>query len=660
MLTSGPRPLSLVKAFIIASPICVSQGFTTSYFTALNFSRRIHPSRCPDRGFIETSAVHPTITYSSSRASIDTESTNLHTARTTLANGAVPVQETLIKSIKGTPPSERSESAHLDLIGEEFGLASEQGTSVEDLDINGSSLKDAVTNIQTMPLEGSSVDEKLLNLHSPESSTVSQDMPSATTSRRPLGKRDKAMLSKLRKNMLNAAQRGHVYDAINYYSEFTKLTRTDLEIADILIQALCWRTLQAPPRPHITQALQVYKDLIEAERQYTNNAGGFFNGQKAPSIKMQEAYTRIYNALLRGLSAPPPVKGSPRNLDPELQEQYSKTSMELLADMEARGLSPDNRTISSILLLRFRSANNHEEAFAHYRTFLNKLETTATRVLTAACDKPNPQSALPAEPPVLDLAGYRMVLNAFGKLSYPDAPVTPAHLWFAIAKDMGSRGYAVTVRDYTLFLGGIVAQKMKMSPLAIQRAAIGLPASGGEVDQVKAIIASVKYLHKQITLDPQITPDTNLLNTLMNAYQHLGAFDDALRVFNAIWTSGRMDNATPVIIFDACGHGKRSREAVFIWCMLVESGYQFDKQTLDTWVECLCRLGDIDAACKFVCVYMGRENAGYSSKGDTRPDFQTCLILLKLSWTVGRNQEVKDKIRAHLPHIWSRLAAHYT
>jgi len=145
----------------------------------------------------------------------------------------------------------------------------------------------------------------------------------------------------------------------------------------------------------------------------------------------------------------------------------------------------------------------------------------------------------------------------------------------------------------------------------------------------------------------------------MNSYQHLGEFDDALRVFNAAWLSGRSDNVTPIIMFDACGHAGREDVATELWCMLVANGWEFDKRTLDTWVECLCRLGNVEAACRFVCVYMGRESSGYLGKGDTRPDVQTCLILLKLSWVNGQNVEVKKRIQAHLPHLWNKLASHY-
>ena len=255
--------------------------------------------------------------------------------------------------------------------------------------------------------------------------------------------------------------------------------------------------------------------------------------------------------------------------------------------------------------------------------------------------------------PILDRTGYRAVLNAFGKLSFPNAPVAPASLWFSIADDMRKRGYGLTAQDYTIFLGTILDQKT--TPLALQRSALGIPSLEGEEHRMKTMYASVKHLHKKLIIDSDISPDAQLLNTLMNVYQHLGAFDDTLRIFNSAWLSGRMDHVTPIIIFDACGHAGRRHVASTIWCMLVARAWEFDKRTLDTWVECLCRSGNVEAACRFVCVYMGREKAGYLSKGDTRPDMQTCLILLKLSWVTNQNTDVKERIRTHLPHIWDRL-----
>ncbi|KIJ38423.1 hypothetical protein M422DRAFT_258790 [Sphaerobolus stellatus SS14] len=112
-------------------------------------------------------------------------------------------------------------------------------------------------------------------------------------------------------------------------------------------------------------------------------------------------------------------------------------------------------------------------------------------------------------------------------------------------------------------------------------------------------------------------------------------------------------------MFDGCGHRKQDSAAFVIWTMLVQRGWKFEKDTLDTWVECLCRLGHIDIATNFVCTYMGTDKAGYLSEGNTTPDIDTCTLLLKMAYTLGQNLEVKEKIRQFLPKIWSQIESRY-
>ena len=503
-----------------------------------------------------------------------------------------------------------------------------------------------------------STNDEFLDLQTDTPSIRAQDKTSATKGRQVSSNRNNPAVLKIRSELLKAAQVGDLHNAYKHYLEFTRLGKLDAEVADVLIRALCWGTLHAPSHLRISQALQICGRLIETEKQVADDAKGFFESGNPPSIEEQNIFTRIYNTLLRALSASLSVTSSSREVSPKLLAQYVKASMEILSAMKARGLVPDSRTACSILLLRFRSATSHEEAFEFYNSLVTELEAAHGRGSTTLNSPLDSKSQRPISgTSLLDLRGYRKVLNAFAKLSFPTVPVAPGPLWFAIAQDMRARGHVVTVEDYTIYLGVILAQTT--SPFTLQRTAIGL-ASRDEEARMEAMMACVKHVHKRLAIDVTLDPDPTLMNTLMNVYQYLGAFDMALKVFNMMWLSGRMDNVTPVIIFDACGHAKRSHEATMIWYKLVEKGWQFDKRTLDTWVECLCRLGNVEAACKFVCMYMGRDKAGYSSKGDTRPDVQTCLILLKLSWAVGQNLDVKEKIRTHLPNIWNKLTSHYT
>lgn len=170
---------------------------------------------------------------------------------------------------------------------------------------------------------------------------------------------------------------------------------------------------------------------------------------------------------------------------------------------------------------------------------------------------------------------------------------------------------------------------------------------------------SVKALHRHLCLDTSFTPNSQVLNVFINAYQRLGMFNDALKVFNVAWLSGRMDDVVVTVMFDACGHNKRRDVAYLVWAMLVRNGWEFDRYTLNAWVECLCRLGQVDMATNFVCHHMGRETGGYKGLGNTNPDESTCTLLLKFAWNVGQYLEVKQMLRTYLPDIWPKLSRKY-
>ncbi|KAF8528085.1 hypothetical protein BU17DRAFT_61403 [Hysterangium stoloniferum] len=427
--------------------------------------------------------------------------------------------------------------------------------------------------------------------------------------------------------------------ALLAYKEYVKLPgipRPDIELADALITILCQGSVRSPSKAHVLQAVQVYEDFVKP-------SAGSFEGQEA------KEYARLCNILIRALTGIP-AKSIVEN-DLASEERCATETKRLLSDMKSLGIWPDERTICSTILHRFRVAGSHKEALTCYISFTSELEAMIPQARRDVQLKQLPWQ----KTPVLSRSTCKAVLNAFGELSFPSSPVTPARMWFSMLSDMCSRSFAVGVADYTRYLGNILSKKV--SPLALHWDAIGVESPDGEEKRIKSMYASVKYLHRKLAIDINIVPDAILLNTLMNAYQHLGAFDDAVKVFNTIWVTDRANSVTPIIAFDACGYARRSHEAAIIWGMFVRRGWKFDKKALDTWVECLCRLGEVDTACKFVCLTMGKDNAGYDSHGSTLPDEHTCAILLKLSWTVGQSADVKDKIRVYLPHVWRNISA---
>lgn len=452
---------------------------------------------------------------------------------------------------------------------------------------------------------------------------------------------------KLRRNLLKIAQTPNPVNTIRSYNAYISLPgsrRFDIELGSALIRGLCRNTLKAPSRRNVLHAVKMYKDLLASG--LGSSSPSFFTPSSRDELKIDPAkeLKHVYYMLLRNLTAPPTTYSSGAEAV-ETQERCSEDMRYLLNEMKIRGITPDSRLISPIMLLQWRSTGSHDEALQFYISFISDIESS------------RPSSDAGTKVQLMDLGSFRSILNSFGQLSFQNAPITPARLWHVLLSHICARGYISTSKDYALYINSLVSKNI--SPLALRYVSLGMDPPEEEENMVKSMYDSLKYLFRQITIDIHITPDAVLFNTLMDAFQRVGAFDDALQVLNLSWLTGQVDNVTPIIMFDACGHAKRPVDAYLIWNMLVRRRWKFDKRTLDTWVECLCRLGYVDQACKFVCLYMGKEHGEYETVEDTNPDINTCLILLKFSWNFGQSLEVRERIKSHLPHIWKELSARY-
>ncbi|GJJ09605.1 hypothetical protein Clacol_003828 [Clathrus columnatus] len=452
-------------------------------------------------------------------------------------------------------------------------------------------------------------------------------------------------IEKHRRSLLKMAETPNTVNTMrsfNAYIDLPGARRLDIELGSALVRGLCRNVLKAASKRNVFQAVKAYRDLL-ATNLDPNTPSFFSHSSEQMKIDPTKEWKYIFYTLLRNLTAQSPASSS-RAEALETQERCVADMLFLLTEMKNRSVPLDPRLIAPIVLLRWRSIGSHKDAFQYYTSFIAEIEPSTS-----------PDAAMNSD--IMDISSFRSILNTFGQLSFPSAPVTPARLWCALLSHMRARGYTPTNKDYTLYLSNIISKRV--SPLSLRYTTLGMDPPEEEEILIKSMHDSLKFLHRQITIDINFTPDAMLLNNLMNGFQRVGAFDDALKVFNLSWLTGKIDIVTPNIMFDACGHAKRPFEAYVIWNMLIRRGWKFDKRTLDTWVECLCRLGYVDQACSFVCLYMGKDHGKYETIGDTKPDVNTCLIVLKLSWNVGQSLQVKEKLKSHLPHIWNELSAKY-
>jgi len=67
------------------------------------------------------------------------------------------------------------------------------------------------------------------------------------------------------------------------------------------------------------------------------------------------------------------------------------------------------------------------------------------------------------------------------------------------------------------------------------------------------------------------------------------------------------------------------------------------------WLECLCRLGQLQEALKSLCLEMGK------GEDDVEPDEDCIRILFKFARQEGMVAEVHTRVQRYLPTLWKRL-----
>lgn len=243
-----------------------------------------------------------------------------------------------------------------------------------------------------------------------------------------------------------------------------------------------------------------------------------------------------------------------------------------------------------------RSATTHEDAFAMYR---------AAASLRA-----------------FDRHAFEQLLHFFCRNHQRDGPAPPEHP-LAVLGDMRAAGFFPSAQTYTVLL-----DYYAKTP-------------GSAPDSVRAV-------HELIKRDHAVKIDLILINTLMNAYNRVGAPEEALGIWSSLVLLSRgtrryMDEVSLVIILDTCGRAgapELARSAMRTAARLdaVPGARTLrTKAAYDAFVECLARCGAVDEATRVVAA-MHQDPA-------TRPDAKTTDTLLKLARRAGHDDAA---IRARL------------
>ena len=363
----------------------------------------------------------------------------------------------------------------------------------------------------------------------------------------------------------------------------------DLVLAEPVIRSLCSSSLQSPTDAALDLAVKIYREIEETlPETKTTNLG--------PQVA-------LFQTLLRALS----VSAN--------KTKYMPIAIDLLEDMKQRGLS-ESAHVTSLVILLMRSASNFAEAFDAYKTIRER-----TRIPFQA-------------------KGYAAILHTFTTLKFGNRTVPPWQDYFQIVKDMQEDGSPVLPHLYT----NMLRQMARM-------AARAKPSDADYIPSLQKIVHAARDIQNLVTMSTATvkTLDTPFWNQLMDTYQRAGAFEDARRVWGKLFHEGRADASSVSIIFDACGYAHAGRTAVQVFASLRASGYKLNLRNWHAWLECLCRLGQLDEAARYFCLEMGNGPDGVP------PDEQGSRILLKFADQRGVGDEVRMRIRRFLPALWEKL-----
>ncbi|KAG2156641.1 uncharacterized protein EDB93DRAFT_1127663 [Suillus bovinus] len=390
----------------------------------------------------------------------------------------------------------------------------------------------------------------------------------------------------------NAVRIGDLTGALSIYDESKSAGITPgTPLVHPLVNALCTTSDDAA----IDRALELYKDLAEAAPITQSKQELQPPGRRHSS----GPDANLYNILFRAFGTAKDVK------------KYFPIALSLLEDMEARNIEFDSpMAVSSLAIVVMRCASSFDDALKGYKQI---------------CKRPNS--------PPLDAKGYQAILHTLTQLSFGEYETSPS-VWhyFEVVKDMRTAGVEIAAPVYTILLRHLALLAGELPP-----------------DECDALAAAVRRAHDHLTLDPSFTPDTVLWNQLMDAYQRVGLFAEAYRIWEMLFITGRFNQASVAIIIDACGFANAWPMAAQVCLKLTKIGFKFNLRTWNTWIECMCRVGKLDDALKVVCLEMGKDQPNIS------PDVNTVKVLLSFAARTNQQDEVMDRIKSYLPQLWHTL-----
>ncbi|KAI0347790.1 hypothetical protein BDW22DRAFT_1365020 [Trametopsis cervina] len=357
-----------------------------------------------------------------------------------------------------------------------------------------------------------------------------------------------------------------------------------------VLRTYCSPQLSRPSDADIMAALDLFREYIRL------TSDGGYVGRPMPEA---QADLPSYNTLLRALTH-------------SRLHSHHDAAVSLMEELRGRGIVLDNMATATYITLLMKLSRNVDQAFKVYQLLHRR---------------PDGQY-------VLDQQGYVAVLNTYCKLRTDKGPALVVH-FTKMLKDMRAAGHDIPAQVYTILLRQLALLTTKMPTEA----------------RLEELAQYIRRVHHILTLDPTLTPDTILWNQLMDTYQRAGCFREALTIWETMFASRRLDNATISIAVDACAFSGLVDRGRSIMNRAYHSGFPLNKHNWSTWVECLCRHHRFAEAMKVLCIDLP-EKAGIA------PDLDIAKMILRFARGSRAEWELRDRMKRQLPQLYAAIEAH--
>ncbi len=249
------------------------------------------------------------------------------------------------------------------------------------------------------------------------------------------------------------------------------------------------------------------------------------------------------------------------------------------------------------------------------------------------------------DPRALNAEAYEGILHQFVELSTSTSKIAPPTMFFEFMKDMRSVGINPTAKIYSILVNqytkSLRSSKLNGNNLAYARA-----------DALEAI----RKAHAYIKVDSFVDVDIPLLNSLMDAYNQVGALRESFEIWDDLLARMRYEeDLTPFqpsvsIVLDQCGFARAVKKARGIWQWAKTSRFPANQQHWSAYLECLCRCGQIQEAMEEV------RKMSKEEEGPFKVNENILAILLRFS---ARRREDYEYISAVLaeefPNEWRKI-----